>query len=288
MNAFFSSESFSAAMTAALDYAPYGGADISECLQAMERIRDGDRESWHLAWIELADTVRRRATQNLTGGHKTEAGNAFLRVAHYYRIASCFLQKESPDPRIATTREASGACFTTAMRLSVSACETARVEHKGTRHTAYLHRATNEPRPRATVLVVGEVGATPLELYFSCATAVNQCGWHCLAVSGGDEADTDSKTFAESLLKVAVGLASVDPECLALLLFREEPAPPLDAYCRRLAYPWAMGSADMVKKVLHQKQKIEEPAEAVPYGFNTSGTLSQFHQHLFRWINGAE
>jgi hypothetical protein len=287
MNPFSSSDIFSAALMTALDYAAYGGADIGECLQAFALVRNGDRESWHLAWIELADNVRRRATQNLTGGRKTEAANAFLRAAHYYRMAACFLQKEPPDPRVATTREAGGACFTTAMRLSVPACETAKVEHKGTGRTAYLHRANDEARPRATVLVVGEVGGTPLELYFSCAAAVNRCGWHCLAVSGGDEADTDSKTFAESLLKAAVGLASVDPACLALLLFREEPAPPLDMYCRRLAYPWAMGSADMVKKVLHQEQEIEKPTEAIPYGFNTSGTLSQFHQHLFRWLDAA-
>jgi hypothetical protein len=284
MKTFPQTDYFSSALTTALDYATYGGADISECLRATESIRSGDRESWHLAWIDLADRTRRQATQDLSHGRETEARETFLRSAHYYRTAGLFLERSPDDARIATTAEASGACFATAMRLFAPICEIMPLEIESSRCTAYLHRASGNALPKPTLLVIGEAGATPLDLYFSCAIAANRSGWHCLTVSGGQ--GNPLMDLAEKLLSTVEDLDSVDRGCLGLLTFQREPVLPPQSGCRRLGFPWAMGSRDEVTKRLrlHADRGMQTGQEI----FEAVGTLGLFHQKLSRWLEDAE
>ncbi len=286
MNSFFQTEAFSCALIEALDCAAHGGADMGECLSAAQMVREGDHESWHIAWIGLAERVRRWAASDLAEGRKGAARDAFLRAAHYYRTAGRFLQRDGRDPRVSTTREASGACFKTAMRLSAPACEAVEIAHEGTRRTGYLHRAGGDERPRATLLAVGVAGATPLELYFACALAALRRGWHCLAVNGGEEAEPDRRGLAEAFLGAAAALPLVDPACLAALAYGEQPAshPGGD---RRHARPLAVGNVEEVASAL--RGAARNPilvADAEAGGSPCAGALGRFHRSLSCWLDG--
>jgi hypothetical protein len=225
----------------------------------------------------------------LSSGGNHEARDAFLRAAHYYRTSGLFLPQNPNDARIATTAQASSACFATAMRLSTPPSEVLRIEEAETPRTgtAYLHRCGRDSRPRATVLVIGVGDVTPLEAYFSCAVAATRCGWNCLTVSTRDTGDDgDVRPVAQSLLDRVDCLAPLDPACLALLILREEPPSPPDWRVRRSARPWAIGDVETLRRSLGRNH-----SDAVPRGsadVETTGTLAGMHQHLYRWLEPAK
>jgi hypothetical protein len=47
-------ELFEAQLLRAIGYAPYGGADASECLAVADRIAGTDLDAWHDAWAAAA------------------------------------------------------------------------------------------------------------------------------------------------------------------------------------------------------------------------------------------
>jgi hypothetical protein len=248
MNAFFQTEPFSRALIDVLDYVAHGGADLAECLHAAGMVREGDYESWHLAWAALAERVRRCAAHELAAGRRTTARRALLRAAHYYHVACRFCAPAEGDPRLRTTRRASDACFDTAMRLSVpAACQAVALAPAA--GSGYLYCAVDsdsESRPRPTLLVLGAEGVTALDLYFLCVVAATRHGWHCLAsatTSIGGAVDENA------VRRAAVTLPSVDPARLAVLV-----SSPL-------------------------------PDGEDKGGHDNGGELGRFHQRLTRWLD---
>ncbi len=54
----FKDQTFSFELLRAIGYAPYGGADLGECLATAARIKEGDLESWHAEWLRTAERIR--------------------------------------------------------------------------------------------------------------------------------------------------------------------------------------------------------------------------------------
>src|ERR1035438_7434662 len=64
-----------------------GGAELSECLLAAERIRRNDDESWIREWAGIAESVNRIAERATQEGQTVTARQAYLRASNYYRAA---------------------------------------------------------------------------------------------------------------------------------------------------------------------------------------------------------
>ncbi len=70
-----------------LEYMIVKGAEIGECLSAIQNIDETDGESWMREWAALAERVEKQAHQSLAGNHLVSAREAFLRATTYYRLA---------------------------------------------------------------------------------------------------------------------------------------------------------------------------------------------------------
>jgi hypothetical protein len=68
--------------------APYGGADIGECLAAARRVRATALTSWHGAWVSAAAATLALAQAELAAGRTETARLAFWRSSSYFRAAS--------------------------------------------------------------------------------------------------------------------------------------------------------------------------------------------------------
>ena len=68
--------------------APYGGADIGECLAAAGQVRGTDLTSWHDAWASTGARVLALAEGELAAGRTESARLAFWRSSSYYRTAA--------------------------------------------------------------------------------------------------------------------------------------------------------------------------------------------------------
>lgn len=71
--------------------APYGGADIGECLAVAAQVRGTDLTSWHDAWASAAARVLALAEGELAAGRPESARLAFWRSSSYYRTAGVML-----------------------------------------------------------------------------------------------------------------------------------------------------------------------------------------------------
>jgi hypothetical protein len=80
--------------------APYGGADIGECVATARRIKPGDLDSWYHEWTSTGEVSATLATRAETAGERETARLAYLRASSYYRSAGVMLLRAPLDARV--------------------------------------------------------------------------------------------------------------------------------------------------------------------------------------------
>lgn len=100
MRLIFQDQTFSFELLRTLSYAPYGGADIGECLSTAYRIKEGDFESWYTEWYRTAERIHALAVDSLERGKRVSARECYLRAHNYYRTAEFFFCMEIRKTRV--------------------------------------------------------------------------------------------------------------------------------------------------------------------------------------------
>lgn len=178
----FSDQTFSFELLRAASYGLYGGSEIGEVLATASQIREGDFESWHVAWNSTATRIEALAAHTLQEGHHVSAGQAFLRASNYYRSAEFFLAPD--DPRRMATFEKSRSTFWQFLELSGLCVERVRIPYEGTTLPGYFYHVDDSHAPRRTLLSLGGFDSTGEELYFFAAAAALQRGYNVLTFEG--------------------------------------------------------------------------------------------------------
>jgi len=184
MRIVFEDQTFSFELLRTIGYAPYGGADIGECLVTASQIREGNFESWYEQWSKTARRVHALADSALQQGKRVSAREAYLRASNYYRTAEFFLHGNPHDPRILATWDNSRTTFRQAVKLMDTPVEEVLIPYEGTFLPAYYYRPDDSYTPRPTLIVHGGYDSTGEELYFMIAAAAIQRGYTCLTFEG--------------------------------------------------------------------------------------------------------
>src|SRR5579871_5583320 len=100
MRLLFKGELFDAQLLRTVGHAPYGGADISECIVAARSIPELDLERWAIEWTALAERILASAEESAANGHKVSARGAWLRASNYFRNAYVFRMQAPTDARL--------------------------------------------------------------------------------------------------------------------------------------------------------------------------------------------
>ena len=164
--------------------APYGGADVGECLAAAARVRGTDLTSWHDAWVSAAAATLALAEGELAAGRTETARLAFWRSSSYFRTAGVMLMGSPPDPRLVDTNLRQTDAFRRGAALLAMPPEIVQIPYEGTTLPGYFFRAGDGQRPRATVILTGGYDGTAEELYFFNGAAALARGYHVLAFDG--------------------------------------------------------------------------------------------------------
>ena len=114
----FKDELLDAQLLRVLGSAPYGGADIGECLEAARHVRENDLGSWYDAWHWLGERVAALARAEEAAGRSETARLAYLRACSYHRTSGVMLFSVPIDPRMVAGHDAQKAAFRAAMRLT--------------------------------------------------------------------------------------------------------------------------------------------------------------------------
>ncbi len=86
-----------------------GGADTNELFHTARKIRAGNSEDWHAAFVELGERIETIAKEADAAGHDVTAGQAYWRAFTYFRSAERVLKGK--DPRKLPLYERTVDCF---------------------------------------------------------------------------------------------------------------------------------------------------------------------------------
>ncbi|MGJ7911106.1 alpha/beta hydrolase family protein [Neobacillus sp. LXY-1] len=182
MKLIFNDDTFSFELLRTLSYAPFGGADIGECLATAYRIREGDMESWYTEWYKTAERVFAYGEESLERGKLVNAKENYLRASNYYRTAEFFLHGNQQDPRILDTWGKSRHAFHKAIKLLNISVEKVEIPYEDTTIPGYFYSVDQKVRP--TLLVHGGFDSTGEELYFEVVVSALERGYNCLTFEG--------------------------------------------------------------------------------------------------------
>jgi dienelactone hydrolase len=220
-------ELLDAQLLRAVGAALYDGADLGECLHAAKAVRGVDLDSWHDAWLALAERLAALARAEERAGHLVSARSAYLRASTYFRTAGVMLFAVPVDPRHATGNLRQTEMFRRGAALMSHPPEVLEIPFEKTTLPGYFFRPDSDPRPRATVVLTGGYDGTCEELYFFNGAAALARGYNVLAFDGpGQGAALLQQGMAmrpnwgsviTPVIDYAVSRPDVDPKRLALI-----------------------------------------------------------------------
>lgn len=184
MRLLYKDDLFDAQLLRTIGHAPYGGADIGECIAVARRISETDLEAWGVIWNALAERVFAIAEASAAAGRRVSAREAYLRAANYFRTAYVFLIQAPVDPRLVRTHTRQVESFRKAITLFDAPAETVTIPYEGNLLHGYFFRPSNDSKPRPTLIMTGGYDSTAEEAYFFSGAAAVARGYNCLTYDG--------------------------------------------------------------------------------------------------------
>lgn len=156
--------------------------DIGECLATAATVEAGDPAAWSRAWHATAVRLESVADDCRDRGHRTSAGEAYLRAATYYTAAL----HRHPDPAAPEVRAWAAAavdCFGKAFARLDMPVEAANIPYEGKTLPGWFFRASPAAGPAPTLIVQqGRDGWA--EHCLGIALAAVKRGYNCLLFEG--------------------------------------------------------------------------------------------------------
>ena len=125
--------------------APYGGADIGECLTTATAVSGTDLTSWHAAWTSTAVTVLALAESEQAAGRLESARLAFFRASSYFRTAGVMLMGVPLDPRLVESYARQTSAFRSGVTLLAEPPEIVEIPYEHTTLPGYFFREARHP-----------------------------------------------------------------------------------------------------------------------------------------------
>jgi alpha-beta hydrolase superfamily lysophospholipase len=184
MAALMKDELFHAQLLRALGYAPYGGADLAECLAVADRINRVDASLWHEQWCALADRTGAAAAASEQSGDLVSARSAFWRASNYFRTAGLFLLASPVDERLRDSHRHEVDAFRGGAALMPAPPEIVEIPSADGPLPGYFFAPQLDGQRRPTVILTNGYDGTAEELYFTNGAAALARGYNVLAFDG--------------------------------------------------------------------------------------------------------
>jgi alpha-beta hydrolase superfamily lysophospholipase len=207
--------------------APYGGADIGECVATARAAGGTDLASWHEAWTSTAVRVLAVAESELAAGRPESARLAFFRASSYFRTAGVMLLGAPLDPRLVESYASQTSAFRSGASLLAEPPEILEIPYEGTTLPGYFFRVSTGDAARPLVILTGGYDGTAEELYFFNGVAALARGYNVLAFDGPGQGAAltrqglvlrpDWESVITPVVDYALTRPDVDPTKIALI-----------------------------------------------------------------------
>lgn len=157
-----------------------GAAEYGECMETINRIKDGNFHSWISEWAATADNVSKYADKELESMNYNVARDAFLRASNYYRMAVFYVAHT--DPRHTELWKRSKECFHNMIKLMENPIENIEIDFEDAKLPGYFISGGEGKRP--TLIAMGGFDSTMEEVYCWIGAKASEYGWNCLIFEG--------------------------------------------------------------------------------------------------------
>jgi hypothetical protein len=181
---FFADADFDYEARIILGAAASGIGDVGLVLAALDRITDGDHQSWFDEWTAMAAGLAARGHEAAASGHLRTAGWALLAAAEYYAKALVVVDGLADQSVLMPTFREHRKCWEAVVDASGNCFVRVPVPYEGTTLPGYLLRpdATGAARP-TLVMTNGSDGSLPGLLGYGAAEALAR-GWNAFLFDG--------------------------------------------------------------------------------------------------------
>jgi hypothetical protein len=181
---FFANADFDYEARIVLGAAASGIGDAGLVLATLDRIADGDPQSWFDAWTALAADLSARGDAALGRRHLATASWAFLAAAEYYAKALVFVDGLTDQSVLLPTFREGRGCWEKVVDASQGRFVRVQVPYEGTTLPGYLLRpdATGTARP-TLVMTNGSDGSLPGLFGYGGAEVLKR-GWNAFVFDG--------------------------------------------------------------------------------------------------------
>lgn len=211
----------------AMGYAPYGGADIGECLAIADRTRRVDAVSWYEEWSTLASRLVGTAQHSLDTGDRVSARSAYFRASNYFRTAGLFLLQAPVDARLKVARTGEVDAFRRGAALLDLPPEVFTAAYDDGTLPCYFFPAADDGKAHPTIILTTGYDGSAEELYFANGVAALQRGYNVLAFEGPGQGSMliehgipmrpDWENVVTPIVDALLRRPDVDPDAISLI-----------------------------------------------------------------------
>ena len=211
----------------ALGYAPYGAADVGECVTTAQRITRVDQRDWIENWLATATRIRNNADECLAAGDRAGARSAYFRASNYFRTANIFALETGALPTLRAGYANEVSSFRAGAALLDVPPRILEIPYEGQTLPGYFFTPSNDDRTRPTLILTNGYDGTAEELYFANGIAALERGYNVLIFDGPGQGAMiiergvvfrpDWENVVTPVVDFALTLPGVDPSTLVLL-----------------------------------------------------------------------
>jgi Prolyl oligopeptidase family len=181
---FFANADFDYEARTVLGAAASGIGDVGLVLAILDRVADGDPQSWFDAWTAAAADLAARGDEALGRGHLATASWALLAAAEYYAKALMFVDGLADKSVLLPTFRQGRVCWEKFVDASAGRFVRVPVPYEDTTLPGYLLRPDATAAARPTLVVTnGSDGSLPGLFGYGAAEAL-QRGWNVFVFDG--------------------------------------------------------------------------------------------------------
>ncbi|MCS5732975.1 alpha/beta hydrolase family protein [Herbiconiux daphne] len=181
---FFRDPDFDFEARTALGNAAQGFFDVGLVLATIARVKDGDADSWYVAWRAAADALHAEAEASATAGHQQAAARFFLGAADAYSRSIGFSDAMTDQTLFAPVFALHRAAFDAFVDASGAAAQRVAVPYENTTLPGYLFRPDDSGAPRPTLVLTNGSDGSISSLWAAGASTAVARGWNAFLYDG--------------------------------------------------------------------------------------------------------
>jgi dienelactone hydrolase len=181
---FFADADFDFEARIALGAVASGVGDAGLVLAALDRITDGDPQSWFDAWTAVAADLAARGDEALGRGHLATASWAFVAAAEYYSKAQVFVDGMADQSVLLPSFRKHRACWEKVIDASAGRFVRMQVPYEDTTLPGYLLRPDASGAARPTLVMTNGSDESLAGLLANGAAEALARGWNAFVFDG--------------------------------------------------------------------------------------------------------